>query len=69
MLGAPQGPFTVKLTLYVPGLLKTCVGLSTGTYTVTITDGNGCTTNSTAIINSPSSAVAVEEVPPDGDQE
>ncbi|CAN5324326.1 hypothetical protein BH10BAC1_BH10BAC1_12030 [soil metagenome] len=41
------------------GSSATAAGLAAGTYTVTVVDGNGCTTNTTAVINSPASAVAI----------
>jgi len=51
-------PYTYSWTTSPVQTTATATGLSTGTYTVSITDANGCTQTSPATINSPSGPTA-----------
>ena len=74
--GGNDGTITLTLTggtqpvsydwLHIPGANnpQNLIGLTAGTYCVTVTDGAGCTTNTCVIVNQPSPITITEVVTP-----
>nr|MBK9653592.1 T9SS type A sorting domain-containing protein [Bacteroidota bacterium] len=51
-------PYTLLWNSFVPQTTPTATGLSAGTYTVTITDANGCTKTASVIVTGPTALTA-----------